>query len=81
MFSQLLPDSLLNGLSQAGILGAVIAVLFWRDFRRDEKLDRLTESLNHLTRALTLEVLSRPTAITRAQDEARELQNAIDRKE
>jgi hypothetical protein len=78
--SQVVSDPLLNGLTQAGVLGVIIAILFWRDVKKDEKLEKIVDALNHLTRALTIEVLSRPDAMKRAQDEAREIQAVIDRK-
>ena len=53
---------------------------FQREERRDQKLDMLTQALNglaeaqnRLTRALALEVLTRPNAVKRAQDEANDL--------
>jgi hypothetical protein len=72
-----MPDSLINPLLRDGVLGVIIAVLFWRDFKRDEKLERLASSLNYLTRALVIEVLSRPASVQRVHDEAREIRDAV----
>lgn len=41
-----LPESLLNSLTGAGVLGIVVAVLFYRDFKRDERDFKREESRN-----------------------------------
>jgi hypothetical protein len=55
-----------------------------RERRRDDQATRLMEAverqtaaLNHLTQAMTLEVLTRPGVVQRAKDEAQKLQDAI----
>lgn len=72
-----IPDPLLNGLAQAGVLGLIVAVLFWRDFKKDDKLEKLTASLNFLTRSIVLEVLTRPHLAKRAEDEAKEIHASV----
>lgn len=83
-------DPLMTGLAQAGVLGCVVAVLFWRDWKKDEKLEKLidsmnnnsaatTEAIHHLTRSIVLEVLTRPNVVQRAKDEASEIQDAVGR--
>ena len=86
--AQVAMDPMLSALAQAGTLGVVTAILFWRDFQKDKRLDKLVEvmnensasavaAINHLTRAITVEVLSRPNVVERAREEAREIQDAI----
>lgn len=41
------------------------------------EMSRLIQATNHLTRALSIEVLTRPDAVQRAKDEARELLTAV----
>lgn len=82
-----IPDWL-TPLSTFGMGGICLAFLMWRDVRRDEReaarnlerdarMDDVVKALNHLTRALTLEVLTRPNVVQRAQDEARELSQVV----
>lgn len=86
LFLAQLPEAVYTGLAQAGVLGCVVAALFWRDSKRDErdakrdeKLDRLADAINALTRSISLEVLSRPHVIDRARSEAADLLEASQR--
>lgn len=72
-----LPDPLWTGLTQAGLFAPVLGYFMWRDTKRDEKLEQITESINHLTRALALEVLSRPNVVERAKTEANDILKQI----
>lgn len=77
-----------NTLVNAGALGICLLFFMWRDVKREEREEKrnverdnavkdLTSAMNHLTRAITLEVLTRPNVVKRAQDEAREISEAI----
>lgn len=83
-----LPDWMSSPLANAGIMGVCLAFFMWRDVKRETREEKrnderdaalrdLTSAMNHLTRALTLEVLTRPNIIKRAQDEAREISEAV----
>jgi C4-dicarboxylate-specific signal transduction histidine kinase len=48
-----------------------------RERERDERMDDIVTALNHLTRALTLEVLTRPNVVERARKEAQQLNEAV----
>lgn len=83
-------EAVVTSLIQPGAIGAM---LIWmmvrdgkreeraadRDVERDQKLDRVTDALNHLTRAISLEVLTRPNVVERAKSEAQEILTSIER--
>lgn len=48
-----------------------------RERLRDERMDDIVKALNHLTRALTLEVLTRPNVVERARKEAQQLNETV----
>lgn len=86
-----MPDTLIVGLVQAGLLGPVVVWFMWRDgkererinareTRQDERMDRMVEALNHLIRVTGLEVISRPHVAERMKDETRELIAAAEKR-
>lgn len=81
-------DGLLTAVAQLGIIGPVAAWLMYRDgkrqdamearqLRQEQQMERIIGSLNHLTRAITLEVTTRPNVVERARSEAQELLSAV----
>lgn len=84
-------DMVVTSLVQVGAVGAVLVWMMIRDGKREErdaarnderdlKLDRVTDALNHLTRAISLEVLTRPNVVERAKNEAQEILTSIDQR-
>jgi hypothetical protein len=65
-----MPDSLVNALVQVGVLGPVLA---WMMIRHDAKIERMVEAVQNLTRAISLEVATRPGVVERLKQEAHEL--------
>jgi hypothetical protein len=59
-------DQLLN-------VGAIGVVLAWFMFRMERKLDRMSYEVNRLTRAVLLEIVSRPGVSLSVTREAEEL--------
>jgi hypothetical protein len=59
-------DQLLN-------VGAIGVVLAWFMFRMERKLDRMSYEVNRLTRAVLLEIVSRPGVSRSGTREAEEL--------
>lgn len=51
-----------------------------RNRQRDVRSDDMVQAIHHLTRALSLEVLTRPSVVQRARDEAQELSDLVGRK-
>jgi hypothetical protein len=74
---QAVPDPFTNALISMGAPGIMLGLWIWRDTVRqakfDEKFDRIIEAMNHLTRAQTIEVLTRPHVADSAKREAQEL--------
>lgn len=77
-------DGILTAVAQLGIVGPVAAWLMYRDgkrqdavearqLRQEQQMERVIGSINHLTRAITLEVTTRPHVVERARSEAQEL--------
>ncbi|HYB97504.1 MAG TPA: hypothetical protein VEC57_00025 [Candidatus Limnocylindrales bacterium] len=77
LFIAQIPEPVWTGMAQAGILAPVLIWFMWRDGKRDEKLENIATSLNHLARGLALEVLSRPSAHERAKVEANDILSQI----
>jgi hypothetical protein len=84
-----IPDGVVSTLAQGGVLGAMCAFLMWRDvkresdrgeaeLRREQKIDRLIDAVNHLTRSNLLDVMTRPNIVARAKAEAQEILEAVE---
>lgn len=82
-------QTIIDPLLKAGALGAVVLWFMWRDGRerdrqaaREDRLDRrfdaLVESVGHLIRVTSLEVMTRPSMTQRTKDELAELIAAIE---
>lgn len=89
-FAQM-PDGVLPVIFQSGISGAMLVWFMWRDGQQrdqqnarqaaqDQKLDQVFVSINNLARATLLEVMSRPTVVARAKEEAERLLDVVGRK-
>lgn len=51
-----------------------------REAKREDQFATVAKAVNHLTRAISLEVLTRPHVVQRARDEANTLLNELDEK-
>lgn len=84
-----IPDVLVQALTEYGILGIILIWFVWREHKRadsdndrqlrqESKIDALVSSMHDLTRAITIEVLTREHVQDRARAEASELLKRID---
>jgi hypothetical protein len=58
-------------------MDTIVKELLQRDATNGNKTNQIVGALNHLTRALTLEVLTRPDVVKRASDEAQQIQDSV----